>query len=92
MKSYKDDEFFLGVFQNEHIAVVMEYTTKESTEDSITESQMTFYGFLLGVDDQFMYLGETTQEVTKAVSRDKVLAIIDTAKASEMQPIGVIGH
>lgn len=88
------DEFFLGLFQNEHVAVVTACLSQDSGEENevMMAAPLTFYGYLIHADANFVYLGETTSEATHAIARDRIVALIDTARAMANEVPTGVGH
>lgn len=75
----KPNELFFQVFIGEVVSIT---TTIKSSETLQLEEETvqvdipnTFDGYLLDVDDEYYYLGETSKEISKAVRKDQSISI-----------------
>lgn len=66
-------------FIGEEVEILLDLNHKSVEETSegslIQESPLSTRGFLLDLDDDFLYLGSTADEITKAIHRNYVVGI-----------------
>lgn len=87
-----DDEWFLGRFQGEEVGVV---TTQNGHDENGTPAPLTFYGTLVHMDSNYIYLGVDAAIPTHAISRKWVISVMSVADAvAEMNlpPDGTTSH
>lgn len=86
----KSDSLF-QIFINEHISVVTDLSLSvapgEVEDMDGVAIPLTFQGYLLDLDDEFLYLGETNTEVDKAIKRESVVFIQISKQEDELSRV-----
>lgn len=75
-KEKANNPLLFEIFINEFVQVVTDLSMYAASEDAEQASiPLTFNGYLLDMDDEFLYLGETSVAVDKAVKRENIIFI-----------------
>jgi hypothetical protein len=89
-KKKKVNDLFFITFIGEHVSVLTDFKTSQSvqTEEGTLEetSPLVIQGYMLDMDDDFYYLGETAEEI-RAVRKTTVSAIEITKPQDEFSDI-----
>jgi hypothetical protein len=75
-----NDTFFLS-FVGELVEIAGSFYHGEA------ENAIKTHGYILDIDDEFYYLGDTPEEVTQALRRDRVIYIQVLTPANEYREI-----
>ena len=75
----KNNDLFFMTFVGEFVSILstMDKTAMVQTEEGIVEESipLVFQGYMLDMDDEYYYLGETQREVNRAIKKTSVNAI-----------------
>lgn len=76
-------DLFYDLFAGEYVRVISKLSTQEQiqTEESVTQQEhpIVFEGYLLDVDDDYYYLGDTDQAIDRAIARRETVGIAISA-------------
>lgn len=75
----KSNDLFFMTFVGEFVSILsnMDHTAAIQTEEGTVEetAPMVFQGYMLDMDEEYYYLGETQREVSRAIKKVSVNAI-----------------
>lgn len=73
------NETFFLTFVGEHVELAGSFYHSDQ------EAAIKVQGYILDIDDEYYYLGDTPEEITNAIKRDRVIYIQVIPKVNEYQ-------
>src|SRR5574343_512079 len=87
----KSNDLFFMTFVGEFVSVLstMEHTAMMQTEEGMVEetAPMILQGYMLDMDEEYYYLGETQMNVSRAIKKSSVNAIEITDRKDEFSDL-----
>lgn len=68
-------EVFLLTFIGEYVQVISNFILNTAGSEGVEESPLILEGYLLDMDDEFLYIGDSANDISRAIKKETVVFI-----------------
>lgn len=68
-------EVFLLTFIGEYVQVISNFILNTTSHEGVEESPLILEGYLLDMDDEFLYIGDSANDISRAIKKETVVFI-----------------